>query len=60
MNTIQGMRDAMENSMPIPPAEEGTIIRMPEANPHAPKDLGNRGLCRKPRAYSRRHRLLRT
>ncbi|MDF2952275.1 MAG: hypothetical protein K0S18_1858, partial [Anaerocolumna sp.] len=36
MNTTQGMRDSKEKIMPNTPADEGIIIKIPEANPHKP------------------------
>lgn len=41
MNTTQGMRDSKEKIMPNTPADEGTIIKNPEANPHKPTDFLN-------------------
>jgi len=39
--TIQGINDSNENTMPTTPAEEGTIINKPEANPQSPTDFLN-------------------
>jgi hypothetical protein len=44
INTTQGISDSKENIMPKVPADEGTIINIPDDNPHKPSDFLNLGL----------------
>ena len=43
-NTIQGASDASANTMPSMPADDGIIIKMPDASPHQAVALLNSGL----------------
>lgn len=36
--TTQGIKESREKMMPMVPAEDGMIIKNPEANPHSPID----------------------
>ncbi|SCP99631.1 hypothetical protein SAMN05421730_10508 [Anaerobium acetethylicum] len=59
-NTTQGMRDRKEKIIPNIPADEGTIIKNPEANPHRPTDLLNLVLYIIAHENSKRHMVLKT
>ena len=52
INITQGIRDSKENIIPNTPADDGIIIKNPEANPHKPTDFLNLGLFIKAYANS--------
>ncbi|ODA41188.1 hypothetical protein DSBG_1959 [Desulfosporosinus sp. BG] len=44
INITQGIRDSKENIIPIALANDGIIMKNPEANPHKPTDFLDLGL----------------
>ena len=44
INTTQGINDSREKTMPNTPADDGMVMKNPDANPHRPTDFLNLGL----------------
>ena len=60
IKTTQGIRESKEKIIPNTPADDGIIIKNPEANPHMPTNFLNFGLFNKAKANRRRHMVLKT
>lgn len=60
IKTTHGMRDRKEKIIPITPADDGIIIKIPEISPHTPTDFLNSVLLIIEKAKSNRHIVLET
>lgn len=57
---IQGISDSNEKIIPNIPADDGTIMKKPETNPHNPTDFLNLGLFKSAYEKSNKQIVLKT